>query len=220
MNELIADRTPLPFDWFFVAVFFYFAVLAFIRLQIPTINVLFLQAWQLKKQKSAFPKENNLPKGVFYLLIICSWLGFSLVLAEVLSFFGFAFPFTPLLFTFTAIFLYFSLKYLLKQISNGLLCIPDAFSEQMSLSVKNDFAWTLLALPLVTINHYIAPNCFINKYLIGIIGFIFCINFLQKFILSWILFFRKLKLLEILLYLCTIEILPLLLLARTAMNYF
>ena len=212
---LIPDRTPLPFDWFFIAIFLYFAVLATVRLQVPTLRTLLQQTLRGKSQKSIFSKESNLPPILTYLLILCSWFGFSLALAEVLTFFNIEIPFPPLLFSFVAVFLYFFLKYLLKQITSGLFRLHDAASEMMPLNVKTNFVWTLLALPLITINHYIA-----NNYLIWVICGIFCVNFLQKFILSGAIFFKKLASLGILLYLCTIEILPLLLLARYAMNYF
>ena len=209
-NELIIpDRIPLPFDWFFVVIFSYFVILAIIRLQAPAI---IFSIWQKKKQRNV---EDNSPKFLIFSLILCSWTGFSLALAEVLSFFGFVLPFQPLLFVFAMVFLYFFLKHLLRKISSGLLRIHEVISKQISLTINSDFVWTLITFPLIVLNHYIE-----NDYLIWIICFIFCVNFLQKFILSWMLFFRKLKTLEILLYFCTIDILPLLLLARYTLNYF
>lgn len=209
---IISERTPLPFDWFFVAVFSYFVILALIRLLAPTMV---FPIWQKKKQRNLFFKDANLPNYLLLLLILCSWTGFSLALAEVLSFFGFVLPFQPLLFAFAMVFLYFFLKHLLRKISSGLLRIHEVISKQISLTINSDFVWTLITFPLIVLNHYIE-----NDYLIWIICFIFCVNFLQKFILSWMLFFRKLKTLEILLYFCTIDILPLLLLARYTLNYF
>jgi hypothetical protein len=211
----ISDRTPLAFDWFFIAIFAYAALLAAIRLQVPTMQMLFQQTLRVKKQKSIFSKENDLPKGLMYLLIPCSWFGFSLALAEILPFFGIIPAFPTLPFAFTAVFLYFSLKFLLKQITNGLFRLRDDASDMMPLAVKANFIWSLLALPLITINHYIE-----NNYLIWVIFGIFCVNFLQKFILNGIMLFKKLRTLGILFYLCTIEILPLLLLMRYAINYF
>lgn len=198
---------PLPsFDWFFATVLLYFALLAVVRLLAPA---LVFPIGQRKKQRTVISKGDSVSSGLLFVLILCSWLGFSLALAEVLSFWHFPFPFSPLLFTPMLIFCYFSVKYILKKIVNKLFRFQDLASEQMPLANNANFIGTLLAFPLIVINHYME-----NNFLIWAICVIFGINFLQKLFLSGRVFFKKLRILEILLYLCTIEILPLLLLAR------
>ncbi|MCL2131417.1 MAG: DUF4271 domain-containing protein [Lentimicrobiaceae bacterium] len=208
------NRTILPFDWFFVVIILYLAVLAVVRLQIPAVFSPFQQTLQRKNPKNMFSKMNNSLKDLlFFLFILCAWTAFSLALAEALSFLGFVFPFEPLLFAFVVVFSYFFLKYLLKRISSWIFRMNSLFSEYISLAANTNFVWTLIAFPLIIINHYVD-----NEHLIWVIGFIFCVNFLQKFVLEWKLFSQKMKLLEVLLYLCTAEVLPLLLCARYVVN--
>jgi len=202
-----------PFDWFFTALFLFLSMLAFLRLQIPNLSLTVLYK---KRQRNSFQRTENLPKTLlFFLQIFASWIGFSLALTEILSFGEFHFPFDPLLFSSIIVFVYFFSKILLKKIFGWVFQLGNIVSDHQSVVVNTNFTWVLIAFFLVIINHYAA-----NNYLIWIICFIFCINFLQKLVGGWIIFSKKLRFFEILLYLCTIEVLPLLLFARYVISYF
>ena len=210
------SRTALPFDWFFAIICLYAALLAFMRLQVPAIFFLFQQTLLGKKQRDLFSTiDNSLKDFLYFLLLLCSWIGFSLALMEALTFFGFTFPIKPTIFAFGVILCYFSLKYLLKRIASWVFRTNKEFSEYFPLTVHTNFVWALIAFPLLIFNHYI-----VNQYFIWIICFIFGINFLQKFVLEWVIFSKRMKPLEVSLYLCTIEVLPFLLFARYVMNCF
>ena len=205
-------REKSPFDWVFVALFLYLSTLAFLRLQIPELYSIILHI----KKKNLFPRTENLSKVLLYLsLIFASWIGFSLALTEGLHFWGFHFPFEPLLFSSILVFIYFSSKFLLKKISGWMFQMNNVVSEHLSIAINTNFTWVLIAFLVVIINHYVE-----NNYLIWIICVIFCIIFLQKLFLEWIIFSNKLRFFEILLYLCTIEVFPLLLFAKYIMGSF
>jgi hypothetical protein len=207
------DKTKLSFDWFFAVFFSFLAILAVIRLCVPN---LFSAVLYRKTQRDLLSKTEKLPKNfLFFLLIASSWMGFSLALAEVLAFWDFAFPFEPLLFSAAVVFAYFFSKYLLKKIAGWLFQMDDAVAEHLSIAVNTNFVWVLAAFLLVLLNHYAA-----NSYIIWVICLIFGVNFLQRLVLEWIIFSKKQRKMEILLYLCTIEVLPLLLFGRYVMNYF
>jgi len=209
------NRTQTSFDWFFVVLFLFLTLLAFLRLQNPNIFLLLRQVLSRKKQRDAFSRRESSSKNfLFFLLIICSWLGFSLAFTEILSFFDFAFPFEPLFFAFIFLFCYAFLKYLLRKMAIQLFQIGDIIAEHRQMAIPANFVGILIIFPLATINHYAA-----NDYLIWVICILFCVNFLQKFFFAWIIFPKKMRIFEILLYLCTIEILPLLLFARYIINY-
>jgi len=211
-----ANRTKHAFDWFFIVLFLFSALLAFLRLQNPNIFVLLRQVLSRKKQRDVFLKKENASKNFLSsLLSICSWIGFSLAFAEVLSFFNFTFSFEPLFFTLVIVFFYLFLKYLLRKILTELFQTDNLAAEYTQMTVSTNFVAILISLPLVTINHYVA-----NNYLIWVICLPFCVNFLQKLFFSWIIFSQKLRTFEILLYLCTIELLPPMLLARYIINCF
>jgi len=210
--ENLAREKP-TFDWFFAALILFLSTLAFLRLQIPT---LFPALWNKKKQRNLYQRTENLSKILLFLLqVFASWVVFSLALTEILSYWKFLFPFEPLFFSSVIVFIYIFAKFFLKKISSWLFQMGDIASEHLSIVVNANFSWGLAAFFLVVINHYAA-----NDYLIWIICAVFCINFLQKLVLEWMIFSKKLRFFEILLYLCTIEILPLLLLARYVVNYF
>jgi hypothetical protein len=206
-------REKQPFDWFFAALLLFLSILAVLRLLIPN---LFSVVLHKKSQKDLFQRTDNLSKNwLRFLLTAASWIGFSLALREALSLGKFLFPFEPFLFSSVIVLVYFLSKYLLKKILGWIFQIEGIISEHLSIAAKTNFAWSLIAFFLVIINHYAA-----NDYLIWVICLVFCINFLQKSVWEWIIFSQKLRFFEILLYLCTIEILPLLLFTKYVMNYF
>lgn len=212
----LLNRTKPVFDWFFAILLLFLVILALIRLQNPNIFFPFRQILSKKKQKNTFSKTENASKkfGIF-LMVICSWIGFSIAFADILSFFNFPFPFEPLFFPFIVFLFYFSSKYLLGIVSAWLLQIEVIDSERRQMAIYTNFVWVLISFPLVVINHYT-----VNDYLIWIICFIFCVNFLQKLFFTWIIISKKLKPFEILMYLCSIDILLLLLFARYIINCF
>ena len=208
------NRSDFPFDWFFVVLFLFLVPLAFIRLQNPSLFLSLQLVLGKKKQQEILPKTGSLSKnsGVF-LLVICSWIGFSIAFIEILSFFDFSLPFEPLFFAFLLIFSYFFSKYLLEKMAAGLFQLEDVASNRIRMAVYANFVWALVGFPLAIINHYTE-----NNYLFWIICLVFCANFLHKLVFSWIILSSKLKLFEILLYLCSIDVLPLLLFARYLMS--
>ena len=210
-----SNRPQSPFDWFFAVLFLFLVTLAVIRLRNPDLFLPLQHIWSKRKQKDAFPKTGNLSRnfGVL-LLILCSWTGFSMAFAEVLSFFHFPFLFDPLFSAFAVLFAYSFAKYLLEKMTAWLFQSNSVASKRILMAVHTNFIWILAAIPLIVVNHYVA-----NHFLCWIICFIFCMNLLHKLLFTWIIFSRKLHPLNILLYLCTIEILPLLLGIKYIINY-
>jgi len=202
------------FDWFFILIFLFLTMLAVIRLSIPNFFRIFLSK---KRKRDLYEDTDNVLKTlVQFILLTSSWTGFSLALSEVLSFLKFTFPYDILPVSFALPLIYFSMKYLAKRISGWIFRINKLITEHLARCVNVDFFWVLFAFLLVMINHYLK-----NDYLIWAVGGIFCINFLHKFFLACIIFSKKLAFLEILLYLCTLEILPILLFTKyLIMNYF
>lgn len=210
------NRAKPAFDWFFVVLLCFCCLLAFVRLQNPNVFLLLWQVIGKKKPREVFLKRDYASKNFLSLLLmVCSWMGFALALAEVLAFFGAAFPMEPLFFAFACLFFYYTGRYILRMTAMRLFQIGDLVVEYRQMSVSANFVGTLLTLPLVTINHYVP-----NAYLVWIICGFFGVYFIQKIFFVWIVFSKKLHGFEILLYLCTLELLPLLLCARYLFNYF
>ena len=201
-------------DWFFIISLLFVLLLAIIKLN---FYYPFTSSYKelVKENPSKHAYNNDILQTSFLslLLVVCTCIVFSLVFYVI---------FNPLyeqenisifLWTFIMIMCFFFIRFLLLKSVGLLFNIRNIISEWVNLTTMLDFLSSVLCLPFVFIAYYYSFSWFLILPLIIFIGV-----FLIRCTRGWNIFKRGLRIYEYFLYLCTIEILPLLLLLKFVSN--
>jgi hypothetical protein len=214
------------FDWFFVISLVFLSLLVIVRLRSPKIFSTSYDSLQKGKlTDGSYANQSSSSKQLAFLLPICSWIGISLIL-YIFMFFcvqnnyldipqfdkNFILKFS---FVFTVI--YFSIRFVLLKAMSVLFDIKNTVLEYQHLLGYVDFVLVILSFPFVFIyTYYGIPPSYSEEYpllkniSLILIFLIFIVLNAYKVIKGWGVFRRDFRLHEYFLYLCTIEILPLL----------
>lgn len=221
------------FDWFFILALSFLLLLAFIRLRSSkTFSTSYEALTKGKFIENSYDSQNSFSKRLSLPLFICSWIGLSSIL-YIFSLFYTNYYYrlfdldknSVLLFSVILIAIYFAIRYFLYQSVSLLFNIKNIISEYQYLQTRMEFVVVILSFPFVFIYaYYCSPSMLSEKnslhvyILLIIIALIFIILFTHKIIQGWGIFKRKFRLHEYFLYLCTIEILPLFIFVKFAIN--
>lgn len=220
------------FDWFFIISLLFFSLLAIIRLQSTKLFATSYDAI-LKGKFADSNYDNSSSKRWSFLLFICSWIGLSFIF-YILMFFCVKNNYFHLLqtdknfilkFSFVFIAVYFVVRFILLKLISVLFNMENIVSEYQYLLSRVDFILGILSFPLIFVYAYYGIFSFYGEtypLLISIlfifILLIFIVLIIHKTIKGWGIFRKKFRLHEYFLYLCTIEILPLLVFLKFAMS--
>lgn len=214
------------FDWFFIISLLFLSLLAIIRLR--SVKIFATSYDVLLKGKfmdNSYDNQNFSSKRLSLPLFICSWIGISFLL-YILMFFCIKNNYfhvlqtdknSILIFSFIFIAICFIARFILLKLTSILFNMENVVSEYRYFLSHVDFILVILLFPFIFIYAYYGVFSFYGEtypFLISIplifIFLIFIILIFHKMIKGWEIFRKKFRLHEYFLYLCTVEILPLL----------
>ncbi|MDR2410462.1 MAG: DUF4271 domain-containing protein [Bacteroidales bacterium] len=212
------EHRPLPsleFDWVFIISFIFLMLLGLIK-------VIFLRTPQMLSyrmlMRKTYKKTNYLKEmsnSYFSTLpfMMCSWIVYSLILYTFIHpLFDYSNNMTLFLsFCFTL--LLFVIRFFLFKIVELLFGIKNIISMFRHLTKTIDFFIAFLSFPFVIMNCYYS-----HLFLTISIIVIFSALFLYRIFMEWGFLKQSFQMYEYFLYLCTIEILPLLILLKFISN--
>lgn len=201
-------------DWFFIISLLFLSLLAIIRLRF--YKSFSLSYRELIKGSSGSRAYNNdvLPtRFPFSLLVVSTCIVFSLAF-YVLFYQSFKQENILLfLWIFLMVMAFLILRFFLLKWVGLLFNIKNSISEWLELTVMLSFISAVLCFPFVFIAYYYS---FLSLLVVSLI--IFIVVFLIEFAGGWTIFKKSLRIYEYFLYLCTIEILPLLIFLKFITN--
>ena len=219
------------FDWFFIISLVFFLFLMIIRLRSFNLFTTSYDVLLKRKSGSGYGSSSQINNRLPIFFSLCMWVGLSLVL-YCMAFYGSSesLPITiadnrilKWSFIVTAVFILLQL-FLLKIVSI-LFNVKNLEVEYRRLRIKLYFILSILVFPLVFLFIYyqfISSFGQIYSILISLllicIFLIFMVLLFHQLIQGWRVFRKKFRLYEYFLYLCTIEILPLLLFLKLAIS--
>ena len=205
--DLIANLSPTTYPhWVFLSFLFIFAYLAFLKFNFSSQFTLTVKSFYNQKHSNQFLREETNSKNKFYLIPIF-----------ILSF-GLFFCYNKLSFIFYLkviffISIYFLVKYIL------LICIGYIFEKNYLFEeiIFHSFIYEkvagILLFPITLVLYYSPIDKFIVSYLINF--FLFLIISYKLFRVFYLSFFNSsLRKAHIIIYLCTFEILPLVIIIK------
>ncbi|MDR0368235.1 MAG: DUF4271 domain-containing protein [Bacteroidales bacterium] len=214
------------FDWFFVISLIFLSLLVIIRLRLPKIFSTSYDSLQKGKlTDSNYAGRSSSSKQLAFLLPLCYWIGISLILYVFMCFcvqnnyldISQTDENFILKFSFIFIVIYFVMRFVLHKAMSILFNIKNTVSEYQHLLGYVDFVLVMLSFPFVFVyTYYGMPSSYGEEYpllkniSLILIFLIFIVLNTYKMIKGWGIFRRNFRLYEYFLYLCTIEILPLL----------
>ncbi len=210
------DQSHLPygFDWFFGISLLFFSLLALIRLNyFKAFTLSYRVLVSGKSNVNVYSNELSNTRFSFLPFILSTCIVFSLGL--------YIFPYQLskddsdmfLLISFIIIVAFLLFRFLLLKLVGLLFNIGNVISESEYFTGMLHFVSAVLCFPFIFISYYYPFSFFLISIII-----IFIIVFLVRIIRSWMIFRKKLRIYEYFLYLCTIEILPLLVLLKFVAN--
>lgn len=212
-EEMAREKTT---DWFFLSFLFVLAVLATVKLQSIRVFSLSLKSIVNPKFSAALAREGDFFKTrsfIFILLFLCLGMGVLLY-----AFFGTYFPIESEILKIMYAVLLFSLFFFLKvaiiYFSGILLKMKPVTLRYIQQFILADNCVTVFVLPFAFTYYYYPTNV-----LLYISGGLLLLILLYKIIRGFFLFKTNFYLYENFLYFCTIEILPILLVVKYAINH-
>ena len=222
----------IGFDWFFVISLFFLLCLVFIRFH--SSKVFTTSYSMLVKGKNSENRYSNMPENVNALqpvYTLCLWMGLSLIVycsSFYLSSDCFSVKIIDsrlLIYSFGATAVFIVLQFLLLKIVSFLFNARAVEIEYRKLRSKLYFVLSVLVFPFVFLFvYYHSFSSFGQTYpmvfpiLLGCILLICIVLLFHQLGQGWGVFRKRFRLHEYFLYLCTIEILPLLLFLKLAIN--
>jgi hypothetical protein len=208
-------RLSYGFDWGFIIFFTFLLLLAFIKgffLRTPKISsygMLLKKTYNKKKhnQEWAYPYFSSFP------FVVCSWIIFSMILY---TFIYQSFGHNDnifLLWSFGFMLVFFIVRFILFKCVGILFKMKDIILEFGYLTKTINFFIAFLSFPVIFINYY-----YPHLFLMILMMLIFVVLSLYRMISGWEFLKQKFKVHEYFLYLCTIEILPVLILLKFMSN--
>jgi hypothetical protein len=222
------------FDWFFIISLIFLVLLTFIRLNSNKIlSPAFTTLAKGKFTESSYDSLHSPSKRLSFPLVICSWIGISFILYLFLfycirvGYLEIAETDKNLILKFSFIFiaLCFFIRYIFFGLTSLLFDMKNMLSEYQYLLTRIDFLLVILTFPFVFIDAYYGITTFSQGELtwlviapVLIIFLILIVLIIYKIIRGWAIFRKRFHLYEYFLYLCTIEILPLLVFLKFAIS--
>jgi hypothetical protein len=222
------------FDWFFIISLIFLSLLAIIRLR--SVKIFATSYDALLKGKfmdNSYDNQNSSSKRLTFPLFTCSWIGISF-LFYILMFFCMKSNYFDelqtdknliLLFSFIFIAIWFAARFILLKLISVLFNMENVVSEYQYLLSRVDFILVILSFPFIFVYAYYGMFSFYGEtyFLLTsipliFIFLIFIILIFHKMIKGWGIFRKKFRLHEYFLYLCTVEILPLLVFLKFAIS--
>ena len=201
-------------DWFFIISLLFVVLLAVIKLNFyKPFTSSYRELVRGNSTSRAYNNEISQTRFPFLLLIVCTCIVFSLAFYVI---------FNPLserentlifLSTFIMVMCFLFIRFFLLRSVGLLFNMKNVISEWENLTSMFNFIASVFCFPFIFIAYYYSFLWLLTAPLI-----IFCVLFLIRFARGWIIFRKSLKIYEYFLYLCTIEILPLLLLLKFVTN--
>jgi hypothetical protein len=199
----------------FIVSFIFLLLLAFIK-------VIFLRSSKMSSYRMLMRKTYNKPSYLqetvhpyfsSFLFMMCSWIVFSLILytcihqlfeqnGNIILFLSFGFTF-----------ILFVIRFILFKLVEILFGIKSMIVGFRYTTKIMNFFTAFISFPLVFVNYYYS-----HLFLILSIILIFVALSLYRMLLGWGFLKQRFQLYEYFLYLCTIEILPLLILFKFISN--
>ena len=205
--DLIADLSPSTYpNWVFLLFLFILAYLAFLKFNFPNLFALAIKSFYNQKYSNQFLREETNSKNKFYLLPI-----FILSIGLFFCYNKLSFIFyLKIIFLIT---LYFLVKYILL-ISVGYIFEKNYLFEEI---IFHSFIYEKVAgiflFPLILVFYYGSLDNHIVYYLINIF-LILILNYKWIRLLYLSFFNSSLHKAHIIIYLCTFEVLPLVILIK------
>jgi hypothetical protein len=208
-------RPSYGFDWGFIASLTFLLLLAFIKVIFLRTSKMSSYRMLMRKtyNKTNYTQEAVHPYFSAFPFMICSWIVFSLIL----------YTFTHQLFehnrtiilflVFGSILTLFVIRFFLFKFVELLFGIKTMIAEFRYLTKKINFFIAFFTFPFVFVNYY-----YPHLFLITPIILIFAALSLYRIFLGWSSLKQNFQVYEYFLYLCTIEILPLLILLKFISN--
>ena len=198
-------------DWFFVISLVFLFFLALIRLNTRKSISLFYK--EMTKNTSKHRIYNTSPHVPSLLFVTCTCLFFSLAFFVVFKQFSEHENTLIFLWTFVIVLLFLFFRFVCMRLIGMLFNIKKIILEWESATAVLNFTSSVLCFPFTFIAYYYSSLSFLILPLI-----IFILVFLFRFTRGWIIFRKGIRIHEYFLYLCTIEILPLLILLKFVTN--
>jgi hypothetical protein len=208
------SRSTSEFDWGFILFFVFLLLLAFIKANFlkPLKTSYKILTNGTYNQNTSKP-ELIYPYFSIFPLIVCSWIIFSFILYTFICQSIDRSGNIILLWSFIFSLIFFIIRFFLLKLVGVLFDMKNAISEVKYLTKMINFIIALLTFPFIFINYYYSFPFFLI-----FVALIFVGLFIYRVLLGWNFLKQKFRIHEYFLYLCTIEILPVLILLKFILN--
>jgi len=215
LSQPFEDRPNVlrELDWFFIISLIFLLLLALIKLNFRKPITLFYKELVGSHKPHAYKNDLSQTRFAFLPLVICACIVFSLAFYVAFNQLSKQENIPILLWTFIMVMLFLLIRSFLLRIVGLLFKMKNIIFEWENLTTVLNFISAILCFPFVFIAYYYSSSILLTLAFI-----IFSIAFLLRFVRGWTIFQKGLRWYEYFLYLCTIEILPILMLLKFVTN--
>lgn len=182
-----------------------------------TLVVIFQAYWN-DRAINQFTRDDNFLKlrnTLLYFILFTSVYG--LLLKYIFNYFNVKFNYEGLEeYLFICVFIgsFYLLKFLLMKIAGFVFSIQKLISGYLSILSISNFVYSIIIIPLLLFYQFVPP--IFQSYLLGLILILFCFNTIYKYLRtgSFIINNFQFPKFYLFLYLCTLEIMPLLIIYK------
>lgn len=204
--------------WIIFTFLFIILLYTIIRNVYDKTLVVIFQAYWNDRAINQFTRDDNFLKlrnTLLYFVLFTSVYG--LLLKFLFNYFDISFEYKGLEeYVFICVFTggFYLMKFLLMKISGFIFSIQKLISGYLSILSISNFVYSIIIIPMLLFYQFI-PQAF-QSYLLGIILILFCFNTIYKYLRtgSFILNNFQFPKFYLFLYLCTLEIMPLLIIYK------
>jgi len=215
LSQPFEDRPNVlhQLDWFFIISLIFLFLLAFIKLNSRKSLTSFYKELVSSPSPRAYKNDISQTRFTFLPLVICACIVFSLAFYVLFNQLSALENMPILLWTFVMVMFFLLIRFFLLKIVGLLFDMRSIISEWENLTTTLNFISAILCFPFVFIAYYYS-----SLFILALAFTIFALVFLFRFVRGWTIFRKKMRWYEYFLYLCTIEILPLLMLLKLVTN--
>lgn len=215
-NSIKIRKTENP--WMIYLLLFVVFLYTIIRNLYDKTLVVIFQAYWNDRAISQFTRDDNFLKlrnTLLYFILFTTV--YALLIKNLLHYFDITFEykgFQEYLFICVFTGLFYLLKFILMKFSGFIFSIQKLISGYLSIISISNFVYSIIIIPMLLFYEFV-PNVY-QTYLMGIILVLFCFNTIYKYLrtASFIINNFQFPKFYLFIYLCTLEIMPLLIIYK------